>query len=209
MVASRISHHPSMTIWVTVIAVLGTLVGAIGGPVVADWRRRRGDSSDYSLRSRVQVYRDFAATIEGLQLLIDSLLASDDPKLAAAASSRFSKLLRECEIQRAHIDVVGSAPVRGWAYRSRLCIEEAYGFLSMNDLTAARRARQKLHDARKMYVESARDEVGVAPRAPDLLASGHDSWLREPPSADAAHATGLIVRELDAGSTQPSIDQVR
>ena len=111
------------------------------------------------------------------------------------------------ESHRAIIDLIGSEPVRVWAYRCRLAASEVNSNLTNGNTDLAFRYRAKLHDARSAFVRNCRPEVGIA--ADDSVTrpehwlndfgndtESHEAWRDADPSEAAVKAARVAWSEL-------------
>jgi len=192
-----------VTTTIALAGIIGTLLGAIGGPLVADAWKRRNDAVAYARERRIGPYSAFAAAVETQQLELDRRIVgrTRDARL-------FDSQTDILETNRAQIDLVGSLPVRCWAYRCRLALTALDRSLVEADESRIVHYRAKLHEARAMFATNARSEIGVAVDRDktadfgDPLGNfpdserGHLAWLEESARDDALAASQVPRTEL-------------
>jgi hypothetical protein len=123
-----------------------------------------GAKLDYTRTARRAPYGAFGVAINDLAYE----LRSPSPLDRAAVDP----LLRQLVICRVEIDLVGSQPVRRWAFRSSLALSAAVEASERLDRVMLARYLHKLHDARAGWVQACRRELAVS------NADGSD-WKRD------------------------------
>jgi hypothetical protein len=145
-----------------IISSMTALFGVVIGIVISQWFEGRRDRSTYARDWRRSSYSAFVRACEGIYFDLDEYLRQDVAD-AAGLAARIQPQLRDFEIARADIDLLGTPIARSAAYEARLAIDATLQELSdrspepRSDVTMTRLAR-----ARATFVIEARREVGVA-----------------------------------------------
>lgn len=163
------------------LVIISALIGALIGPIILEWQRRRSDRELRIQIARQKPYVDFAVAVEQVQLDLDLLISG-----RTAENSLLFTHFRMMEEARSRLDLEGTQSVRVWAYRCRIAISKLC--TNFDDPERRTHFRQKLHQARSEFVQHSRAEVGLVktPIPPLPLNEGEDSgrahvrWLDAP-----------------------------
>lgn len=191
-----------MTTVVAVAGIAGTLLGSLLSPIFADMWRRRGDTRHYIKTSRLAPYSAFTSSAEALQLQLDRRVGG-----RSRDSELFDQQVDTLENARAQINLIGSLPVRAWAYRCRLAVTMLDRGLTEGDVAKSLHHRAKLHEAIAQFVTAARAELGIDTRTAVVpehtalgsfadTAPGHLEWLTSAPEPPALEASIVPRTEL-------------
>lgn len=180
------------------LVIISALIGALIGPIILEWQRRRSDRELRIQIARQKPYVDFAVAVEQVQLDLDLLISG-----RAVENSLLLSHFRMMEEARSWLDLEGTQSVRVWAYRCRISITKLCTYFEDHDRRS--HFRTKLHEARSAFVKHARAEVGLVktPTAPvpvdndEDLGSAHEQWLEVPYEIeDVEAALGIVSTEF-------------
>jgi hypothetical protein len=187
--------------WDTVAVAVVGIVSNVGLSLGMLRLQSRHNRLDYARTARREPYARFGGEASAMRFELDQLWLDRRPSEQVAL--RADELMRTLELARVDIDLVGSPPVRSWAYRMSLVLRGLADAVIAGDADEIARLAAKLHDARAEWVQAARDELGVSSfsterPAPGSRSADHNAWLESAASDSGYRNLSSAVR---AGSS--------